>query len=191
MRKATQFGLFLGAIIGLMANSAAAQAIRVVKTQAAVMPNTSVGSLTVTASPSSVRFGLVSKGIATGSSAVNITTSWGGSFCLFSCTINLYAYFSNASTALSGGGSPATSIPTSEVLGQVPTGSPTTFTAFTQSNPLGGAGASLLLFQQSFFLIAGGSSRTDSLNLEINLTNQPQLPAGSHSGTLYIQAQSL
>jgi hypothetical protein len=110
---------------------------------------------------------------------------------LGTCTINLYGYFSNAAAALSGGGSPVVNIPSSEVLGQVPTGSPTSFTSFTQSAPLGGAGASLLLFTQSFFLIAGGGSRTDALSLEINLANQPQLPAGTYSGTLFIQAQSL
>jgi hypothetical protein len=106
------------------------------------------------------------------------------------CTIKLYGYFSTASAALSGG-SPVVNIPTSEVLGQVPTGTPTTFTAFTQSAPIGGAGASLLLFTQSFLLLAGAGSRTDALSLEINLVSQPQLPAGTYSGTLFIQAQSL
>lgn len=191
MRKRHQLVLFTGMLAGLMTGSAAGQAIRVARSQA-VSPDTAVGSMTVTASPSSVSFRLVSRGVAPGSSAVNITTTWGGSLCLLSCTINLYAYFSGANAALSGGGSPAVSIPASAVLGQVPTGSPTSFTAFTQSNPLGGgAGASLLLFQQSFFLITGGGSRTDSLSLEINLASQPQLPAGSYTGTLYIQAQSL
>jgi hypothetical protein len=190
MRRILQFGILGLALIGGMSGSVTAQAIRIARSQA-VSPNMAVSSMTVTASPSSVNFRLVSRGIATGSNAINITTTWGGSLCLLSCTINLYAYFSGANAALSGGGSPVASIPAAEVLGQVPTGSPTSFTAFTQSNPLGGAGASLLLFQQSFFLITGGGSRTDALNLEINLANQPQLPAGSYSGTLYIQAQSL
>jgi len=190
VRRKLQFALFAWALIGFAASGSAGQAIRVAKIQA-ISPNTSVGSLTVTASPSTVTFRLISRGVASGSNAINITTTWGGSLCLFSCTVNLYAYFSGANAALSGGGAPVVSIPASEVLGQVPTGSPASFTAFTQSNPLGGAGASLLLFQQSFFLITGGGSRTDPLNLEINLANQPQLPAGSYSGTLYIQAQSL
>lgn len=190
MRQPCQIAMLTWVLIGGMTASAAGQAIRLGRSQAA-SPNTAVGSMSVSASPSFVNFRLVPRGIAGGSSAVNITTSWSGSLCLFSCTINLYAYFSGASTALSGGGTPVASIPASEVLGQVPTGSPTSFTAFTQSNPLGGAGASLLLFRQSSFLFAGAGSRTDSLNLEINLANQPQLPAGTYSGTLYIQAQSL
>jgi hypothetical protein len=109
---------------------------------------------------------------------------------LLTCTINVYGYFTSANAALSGG-SPIVNIPSSEVLGQVTTGIPTSYTAFTQSNPFGGAGASLELVSQSFFIISGGSSRTDPLQLEIDLTSQPQLPAGAYSGTLYIQAQSL
>lgn len=190
MRRNFQFALFVGTLVSYVTSSAAGQAIRVARGQA-VAPNKTGGSLTVTASPSSVNFRLIPRGVANGSNAVSITTTWGGSLCLLTCTISLYAYFSGARAALSGGGTPVVNIPASEVLGQVPTGLPTSFTAFTQSNPLGGAGASLLLFQQSFFLINGGGSRTDSLNLEINLANQPQLPAGSYSGTLYIQAQSL
>jgi hypothetical protein len=148
------------------------------------------GTLTVSASPSVVNFNLVAGGVAHGSASVAVTTSWTGSLCLISCTISLYGYFSNPTAALSGGGSPVVDIPSSAVLGQVPTGTPTTFTPFTQTAPFGGAGAGLTLFQQGYFLLNFGGSRTDSLNLEINLTNQ-QIPAGTYTGTLYLQAQSL
>lgn len=174
--------------VGTSPSVAAAQAVRVGVIRPA--PATPVSSLSVSAAPSSVNFQLVSKGIATGSSSVAITTTWGGTLCLLTCTINVYGYFSSANAALSGG-SPVVNIPSSEILGEVPTGIPTTYTAFTQSSPIGGAGASLELVTQSFFVLAGGSSRTDNLSLEINLTNQPQLPAGNYSGTLYIQVQSL
>jgi hypothetical protein len=153
-------------------------------------PEIAVTSLTVTASPSLVSFQLHSKGTATGSSPISITTKYGVSVCLATCNINLYAYFGSAAAALSGG-TPTVNIPSSDVLGQVPTGTPTAFTAFTQSGPVGGAGASLLLFSQSFLLstlLAG--NRTDSLSLEIDLSTLPQLPAATYSGTLYIQAQS-
>jgi hypothetical protein len=49
---------------------------------------------------------------------------------------------------------------------------------------------SLLLYSE-FFLIGGNGSRTDTLNMEINLTALPQLPAGTYTGTLYLQAQML
>ena len=99
--------------------------------------------LTVTATPSNVNFALVSGGVAAGNTPISITTG-----CVLSLGVptqfSLYGYFASASAALSGG-SPVTNIPTSAVLGKVPTGSPTTFTAFTQSGGggIGTAGGSL------------------------------------------------
>jgi hypothetical protein len=178
----------LAGILALPVANAAPQAVRI--GAARPTPANAVSSLSISVTPSNVGFQLVSHGVATGSAPVEITTSWGGSLCLFTCTINVYGYFTSANAALSGG-SPVVYIPSSEVLGEVATGIPTTYTAFTQTNPLGGAGASLELLSQGFFIFSGNSSRTDALQLEINLTSQPQLPAGSYSGTLYIQAQSL
>lgn len=188
MRKGIIAALVLACISGGSGLNAAAQAVRVGPMRPT--PATAVSSLSISVTPSNVSFQLVSKGIATGSAPVEITTSWGGSLCLFTCTINVYGYFTSANAALAGG-SPVVDIPSSEVLGEVTTGIPTTYTAFTQSNPLGGAGASLELLSQGFFIFSGTSSRTDALSLQIDLTSQPQLPAGSYSGTLYIQAQSL
>jgi hypothetical protein len=165
--------------------SAASQAVRIGRHD--VTPQIAVLSLQVTASPSSVSFPLKSKGVAAGSSPIVITTTPGT--CAISCTIKLYGYFTSATAALSGG-SPSVQIPSSAVLGKVATGTPTSYTPFAQSAPLGGAGASLLLFTQSGGINLGGKSRTDSLSLNIDLTNQPQLPAGTYSGTLNIQAQS-
>jgi hypothetical protein len=165
--------------------SAVSQAVRVGRqniSRQRITPEIAVTSVQVTVSPVSVTFHLVSNGVATASGAITVTTTSG--ICLLTCTIQLYGYFSSATAALSGG-SPVVNIPSSSVLGQMPTGTPTSYTSFTQSGPFGGAGASLLLFTQ-----AGGTSRTDSLNLQINLASQPQLPAGSYSGTLNIQAQS-
>ena len=81
--------------------------------------------------------------------------------------------------------------PTSSVLGQVPTGVPTAYKAFTQTNTFGGATASLKLITQPIVLGLASGSRTDALNLEINLTNLPELPADTYTGTLTIQAQQL
>lgn len=188
MRKGIVGLAVLGCMVGFLPGLAIGQAVRVAALKP--KPQMAVSSLSISAMPASVTFQLVPRGIAPGSTAVSITTTWDGSICLFTCTVNLYAYFANATAALSGG-SPIVNVPSSEVLGQVATGIPTTFTPFTQSNPLGGAGASLQIFQQSVFLLTFGNTRTDALNLEINLASQPQLPAGTYSGTLYIQAQSL
>jgi hypothetical protein len=79
-------------------------------------------------------------------------------------------------------------IPSANVLGKDTLGIPTSFTPFTQSNPV--AGASLQLYSTSSILSLGGS-HTDNLSLEIDLTTLPQLPAATYSGVLLIQAQAL
>lgn len=152
-------------------------------------------SLTVTAAPTSgtnVTFALVSGGTATGSAPVAMTTSWvmKGS----RASVTMTGYFTSATQALAGTGSSPSYIPTSEILGQVTTGAPTSFTAFTQTpgtGALGTAGASLVLFTQTVNGSNRSSSRSDNLNLEINLTSQPQLPADTYTGTLNLQAQAL
>ena len=151
-------------------------------------------SLSVSALPTAVTFNLVQGGIATGSAPVVITTTLNGVTVL--ANISLYGYFSSASSALTDNASPPNKIPTSAVLGQMTTGSPTSFTAFTASPGLGPAGAGLLLYTTSSILSLGcsptsASCRTDSLNLEINLSGLPQLPAGTYNGTLTLQAQAM
>jgi hypothetical protein len=143
------------------------------------------GSVTITVAPAFMSFHLVSKGVAASSNGVGVTTIWTGLSRL--CKLNLYGYFPSSSVALSGGSS-GVNIPTSAVLGQVTTGSPSTYTPFTHSNPM--SGASLLLLCE-LFMRGGNGSRTDTLNLEIDLENLPELPAGTYTGTLYLQAQML
>ena len=85
-------------------------------------------------------------------------------------------------------------IPSSEIYGQVTTGAPTTFTAFTQTTTggaLGVSGASLVLFTDTISGTNRNLTRSDNLNLEINLTSQPQLPSDTYTGTLNLQAQAL
>lgn len=143
-------------------------------------------TLTVAATPSAVTFQLVSKGTATASVPVLVTTTWGGLSLLSSVAV--YAFFLDTTSALAGG-NPVTRIPSSCVSGRDPTGIPTTFTAFTQSNILGGAGAGLALYSSSRLLSLGGN-HVDTLSLQINLATLPTLPAGTYSGTLTLQAQA-
>ena len=56
---------------------------------------------------------------------------------------------------------------------------------------LGVSGASLVLFQATVDGTHRNITRTDNLNLEINLASQTQLPADIYTGTLNIQAQAL
>jgi hypothetical protein len=146
-------------------------------------------SLTVAATPSAVAIPLVSGGVATGTSPVAITTTWVLS--ASRTTVTLVGYFASATVALTDGAATPDNIPASEVLGQMTTGTPTSFTAFTQTAPLGTPGAGLTLFTQGLSAANRTANRTDNLSLEINLASQPQLPAGSYTGTLNIQAQAL
>ena len=141
-------------------------------------------TVTVSATPSAVSFTLVHGAAATASSPVSITTTWSGINLLSSIT--LYGFFTSSTSALSGG-TPVSNIPTSCVFGTVPTGTPTSYTAFTQTNTYGGAGAGLQLYAQNSSL---GGNRTDSLSLKIDLTSIPQLPAAVYSGVLMLEAQA-
>jgi hypothetical protein len=183
IRRWWLIAFMVGLVLGLMPAVMLGQATRVRALRP--KPNLILGdTLTVMVLPSTVSFALVSKGVAPGSGAVAITTTWTG-ISLFS-SLTLSGYFASASQALTSG---AANIPSSAVLGKVPTGSPTSFTAFTQSAPLGPAGAGLLLYSQGSLISLGGT-RTDSLSLEINLTTLPQTPAGTYTGTLILQAQA-
>ncbi len=144
------------------------------------------GTLTVTATPAIVNFALVPNGIAQGSSGVTITTSW--NLLGISPTLNLYGFFTTASAALSDNYQHPDLIPSSAVLGQMTTGVPAAFTPFTQTTPFGGAGAGLILLNTVPGFITTTGSRTDVLNLEINLSGVPALPAGTYTGTLTLQA---
>ena len=146
-------------------------------------------ALSISATPSTVTFTLVGGGVANGSSAVAITTNW----LLLPTRANLVldGYFSSSTAALTDGRTTPDNIPTSAVFGQVTTGSPTTYTAFTQTAALGPAGAGLTLFSLPLTLLNIVGTRTDNLNLRIDLSGQPLLPAGSYTGTLTLQAQAL
>jgi hypothetical protein len=102
-------------------------------------------------------------------------------------TVNLVAYFSIPAQAMTGG---AVQIPSSRIQGRMTTGLPAAFTPITQ-NAIGGVGAaggSLALFSVA---IGGGNknaSRTDNLDLRLNLVGFPTLPAGSYAGVLNIRA---
>jgi len=146
-------------------------------------------TITIAATPTTVNFTLVAGGTATGNSAVAITTTW--VLAAGRANVVLDGYFSSASAALSFAGPPVSNIPTSAVLGLVSTGTPTTYTAFTQTAALGTAGTGLTLFTQALSSSNRASARTDNLSLEINLSAIPQLSAGTYTGTLTLQAQAL
>ena len=101
-------------------------------------------------------------------------------------TVELMAYFTLPSQAMVGG---TTQIPSSRLQGRMATGLPVAFTPFTQ-NAVGGigtGGGSLRLFTQIITGINKNSSRTDNLDLQLDLTGTALAP-GTYSGTLNIRA---
>lgn len=180
--------IVLGLGFGFLA-SAPAFAQVTSNTQSVSLTATLSEAVTISATPTAVTFSLVKGGTATGSAAVAITTTW----VVLPTRANLIldAYFSSTTAALTDGASTPDNIPTSEVLGQVTTGTPITYTAFTQSAGLGTAGAGLTLLTVALTSANRSGTRTDNLNLEINLASQTQLPAGTYTGTLTLQAEAL
>ena len=144
--------------------------------------------LILTATPANVNFTLNNGTTANGSAPVVITTQW--LMLSTRSSVKLFGWFTTPTAALTDGLATPNNIPSSEVLGQVATGTPTSFTAFTQTNTVGTAGGGLLLYTQTLTALNRASSRTDNLALQIDLTSQPQLPAGTYTGTLNLQAQA-
>lgn len=175
--------LVLASLAAAFPITASGQAVKVAQGRA--RPNLVVNGLSISAAPLQVNFSLAAGKAVVGDSPVNITTNWGVAIL---STINLYGYFTNASGALTGDTGSA-SIPSSAVFGQMTTGLPASYTAFTQTSPVGGAGASLELFSQPILLSLQGS-RVDALNLKIDLSSLPTLPADTYRGTLVLQAEA-
>jgi hypothetical protein len=188
-RIANPIAKYLGALAVLLLAAPAAFSQLNSNTANITLTATLGETLTIAATPSAVNFVLAAGGVATGSAPVVITTTW----VLGSGRANvvLDGYFASPTAALTYAGPPVANIPTSSVLGQMTTGTPTTFTAFTQTAALGTAGAGLTLFTQPLTALNRASSRVDNLNLEIDISALPQLPAATYTGTLTLQAQAL
>lgn len=139
-------------------------------------------SLTITASPGLVNFALIPNGTATGSVPVTVNVSW--TLRPSVGAVTTYAYFTSAAVALTDGA--ADNIPSSSVSGSVNGGA---YGAFTGVSPFA-ATSSITL---SSIKILGNNrtgNHTDTLNLQIS-TIGLNLPAGTYTGVLNIQAQAL
>jgi hypothetical protein len=153
-------------------------------------------SLTISVTPNNVTFSLAPGQTAAGNVPVQVTTSWVLNSSQTSVVLN--SYFASATAALTDGATTPDSIPSSDVLGQVTTGIPTTNTPYTQTiSGFGAAGAALQLFNQAIATGNFSGTRTDLLNLSIALPASSAtpgagltLPAGSYTGTLTFMAQA-
>jgi len=180
-------GLAPGVLAALLtatpANALVLSGISNVTLQATAVSGLSVGITSGT----SMNFTLFNGALANGSTAAAITTTWSlnpGK----TGTVRLYGYFTTPAAALSG---TTYNIASTYVEGRLLTGLPTTYTPFTQTNPVGPANGSLLLFSETITGVNKNKTRVDNLDLRINLTTSPVVPAGNYTGTLHIQARAL
>ena len=119
-------------------------------------------------------------------SPVSITTQWDVSTLVG--FVDLVGYFATPSAALA---APSATVPSSRVLGRMPSGRATTFTGFTGNavNGVGTPGASLHLYRQLIIAPFNGiGQRTDDLELQLDLRGLQNLPAGTYAGTLTLRA---
>jgi hypothetical protein len=124
---------------------------------------------------------------------VNVTTAWvlkpGRN------AVGLYAYFDSASAAMAHQDSANTAdIPAGAILAKL--GSTGSYTALSNTMPSGFGASGLQLFNQTIGTSTRNASRTDAVQLELDLSatvgaqNMKQLPADLYQGTLHIQAQA-
>jgi hypothetical protein len=174
--------LALSVVLALRARELPAQ-VRIISLAA-----TAPGALSVTVTSGAVQSiaGVADNAVNNFPAPVVIQTAWNVNPGQTN-TVHLVAYFSVPAQALVGG---STQIPSSRVLGRMTTGLPVTFTAITQNGVggVGSAGGSLRLFSVN---IGGGNkdaSRTDNLDLQLNLVGFPTLPAGAYTGVINLRA---
>jgi hypothetical protein len=177
-----------GVLLTLGAPAAQAQAGTISAAQVIALAATKTSQLTVTIGSGAVQSipSLTDNALNPFPAPAVITTSWDVNPGQTS-TVDLMAWFTTPAQALTGG---STQLPSSRVLGRVTTGLPVAFTAITQ-NAVGGigtAGGSLRLFSQNISGTNKKASRTDNLELEIDLVGFPTLAPGTYTGTLNLQA---
>lgn len=139
-------------------------------------------SLTISASPTNVNFTLASSGASAGSSQISITTAW--ALLATRSSLTLYAFCSSPTAALSNGS--GNNIPAANLTGSPNGGA---FSSFTANGPFG-TGTSLAIFTQAITTGNLNSTRSDTLNLNIDTTGL-SLPVGTYTGVLTIRAQAL
>jgi hypothetical protein len=139
-------------------------------------------SLTISASPTNVNFTLASSGTAAGSAQISVTTAW--ALLATRSSLTLYAFCASPTAALTDGS--GNNIPAANLTGSPNGGAFSSFTA----NSSFGTGTSLAIFTQAITTGNLNSTRTDTLNLNINTTGL-SLPVGTYTGVLTIRAQAL
>jgi hypothetical protein len=142
-------------------------------------------SITLTLSGNAVNFNLVAGSANNpGSTSITATTTWTLKPSVGS--LKVYAFFANSASALTDGA--GNNIPSADFQISNNAGA---FTALTNTVPFGGANAGLQLSSTPILGNNKTGTRNDVMNFNINLSPLPNLPAGTYTGTLTIQAQAI
>ncbi len=142
-------------------------------------------SVTLTLSANAVNFALTAGSAANpGSTSITATTAWTLKPSVGS--VKVYAFFSNSASALNDGG--GNNIPSADFQISNNGGA---FTPLTNTVPFGGANAGLQLSSTPILGNNKTGTHNDVMNFNINLAPLPNLPAGTYTGTLTIQAQAI
>lgn len=142
-------------------------------------------SLTVALSGNAVNFNLTPGSASNpGSTAVTATTSWAVNNAIG--LVSLYAFFASSASAMTDGA--GDNIPSADFQISDNAGG---FNALTNTVPFGAANAGLRISTTLIFLTNESGSHTDVMNFNINLSTLPNLPAGTYTGTLTLQAQAI
>jgi hypothetical protein len=185
LRKYATLAAVLICFTGLTATVASAQVLNS-GAQTIALNATLAESLTVGLSANAVSFTLAA-GSAANAGSTNITAATAWTLKPSRTAVRVYAYFANSTSALTDGA--GNTIPSSAFFIADNAGPST---ALTNTVAFGGANAGLQLANVTITNANRAGNRTDAMAFNINLTGGtlPQLPAGSYTGTLNIQAQA-
>jgi hypothetical protein len=174
----------LGAAALALALATTAQAQVGLTSNTATVTLNATKSSTLTVSPSAATATLASitdNSNANNFSSVNLTTDWN---LTAGTSVRLIGWFATPASALTNGGA---LIPSANVEGAIGAGAFAPFTGAAVGG-VGVAGGSLQLFSQAVAAANFFSTRTDALNLRLNLVGFPTTSAGLYTGTLNVQA---
>jgi hypothetical protein len=180
----TKYWVMLAALALVMAQGTVANA-QLNSTQASVNLNAIMSeSLSLSAAPGTVNFTpLNSNGVTNGDSDITIDTAW--VLKTAKTDVYVYAYFAST-TALTNTSDASYTIPVGSVQGSVNAGPGT---AFTGNSPFA-TGSSLTVAHVNITGVNKNSSESDTLSLSVDTTGAG-LPAGTYTGTLFVQAQAI
>jgi hypothetical protein len=182
MQRPLNRALAAAALALALASTAQAQVGLTSNTATVTLNATKLSTLTVSPTTATTSIASITdNSLANQFADVGLTTAWN---LTAGTSVNLIGWFTTPASALANG---AAVIPSSKVEGGINNAGWTAFTGGAVGG-VGVAGGSLQLFNQAVAAVNYLGSRTDQLNLRLNLVGFPTTSAGTYTGTLNVQA---